>query len=95
LRCEKLVAFCADNAPVNFGGPNHQGENSVFSRLRARQESLVPIGCPAHILHNAARKASENLPIDMEAIIFKIASHFRTSSKRMERLSEICDEFDV
>ncbi|KAL3113213.1 hypothetical protein niasHT_018367 [Heterodera trifolii] len=51
--------------------------------------------CPAHVLHNAARRSADNLPIDIEVIVFKIAGHFRHSTQRVERFKELCDYFDA
>jgi hypothetical protein len=47
------------------------------------------------VLHNAAKNSAENLPIDIEAIVFKIASHFRNSTKRIEKLKETFEDFEV
>jgi hypothetical protein len=30
LELSNLTLFCADNAPVNFGGPQLNGKNNVF-----------------------------------------------------------------
>ena len=51
---KRLTSFCADNAPVNFGGSQLSGQNNVFYRLKQRATQLIPVECPAHILHNAA-----------------------------------------
>ena len=51
---KQLTPFCANNAPVNFGGLQLSGQNNVFYHLKAQATWLIPVGCPAHILHNAA-----------------------------------------
>ena len=56
LDLKGLTSFCADNAPVNFGGSQLSGQNNVFYQLKQRATQLIPVGCPAHILHNAAKK---------------------------------------
>ena len=56
LDLKRLTYFCADNAPVNFGRSQLSGQNNVFYRLKQRATQLSPVGCPAHILHNAAEK---------------------------------------
>uniref|UniRef100_A0A914HQG9 HAT C-terminal dimerisation domain-containing protein n=1 Tax=Globodera rostochiensis TaxID=31243 RepID=A0A914HQG9_GLORO len=95
LQIDNLVAFCADNTPANFGTANHTGVNNVFQKLKLLRGNLIPVGCPAHILHNAARRSADNLPIDIEVIVFKIAGYFRHSTLRVERLKELCNLFEV
>ena len=90
-----MVAFCADNTPANFGSANHTGPNNVFQKLKAILGNLLAVGCPCHIMHNAARKSADNLCIDFESIVFKLASYFRNSTQRVERLKDICDELEV
>ena len=95
LNLDRLVSFCADNAPTNFGGAEYRGENNVFARLIVRRQNLIGVGCPAHVLHNAAKHAADNLPWDVEAIVFKLASHFKSSTKRFEALKEFCEQVEV
>lgn len=76
LDIANCVAFCADNTNTNFGGANCAGSNNVYAKLKQLQSTLMPVGCAAHIVHNACKHASEQLCIDAEAIIFKIFSHF-------------------
>ncbi|KAL3112535.1 hypothetical protein niasHT_018741 [Heterodera trifolii] len=82
LKFERIVAFCADNTAANFGSAEHRGENNVFYKLKAHKNNLIPVGCPAHVLHNAAKRGADNLPIDIESIVFKLTSHFKNSTKR-------------
>ncbi|KAL3120081.1 hypothetical protein niasHT_003333 [Heterodera trifolii] len=82
LKFERIVAFCADNTAANFGSAEHRGENNVFYKLRAHKNNLIPVGCPAHVLHNAAKRGADNLSIDIESIVFKLTSHFKNSTKR-------------
>uniref|UniRef100_A0A914X1D3 Uncharacterized protein n=1 Tax=Plectus sambesii TaxID=2011161 RepID=A0A914X1D3_9BILA len=95
LQFENLVSFCADNAPVNFGDPQLAGLNNVFKKLQEKKKNLIPVGCPAHILHNAAQKAADRLPIDIEAIVFKLASYFKGSTCRHENFKDICKFFEI
>lgn len=95
LLLDNLTSFCADNAPVNFGGPKTKGNNNVFHHMKIRQKHLIPIGCPAHILHNAAKEATEQYSFDIEAIAFKLQSHFKGSTKRHEALKEFFDDAEV
>jgi len=91
LALQNLSSFCADNAPVNFG----TGERNVFYKLKRHKSNLVPVGCVAHIIHNSARDAADNLPYDFEAISFKLSGYFKNSTLRTEHLKEICDFFQV
>ena len=74
LNLQQLRSFCADNAPVNFGGSNQGGNNNVFYHLTQRKTYLIHVGCPAHILHKVAEKkqsASQmtlNLTLDDSSI---------------------------
>ena len=36
LKLENIISFCADNAPVNFGGWQRKGKNNVFNRLQEK-----------------------------------------------------------
>ena len=93
-----MSSFCADNAPVNFGRPgqvDNARHNNVFKKLKERSQKLIPLGCPSHILHNAAKRSSERLPIDIESIAFKLASHFKGSTLRHERLKDLCEQLET
>lgn len=91
----KVVAFCGDNAKVNFGGITRRGNNNVFSRLKEHFPHLIGIGCTAHIAHNSLKRACDTIPFDIEHIIVKIYSHFYIYTVRAEALKAFCDEADV
>ena len=95
LKWQNLVSFCADNAPVNFGGPLMQGPNNVFKKLLIKKKNLIPVGCPAHIFHNAAQKGADRLPLDIETVVFKLASYFKGSTTRHENLKDVCNFLEV
>ena len=78
LDLKQLTCFCADNTPINFGGLQLSGQNNVFYRLKQQATQLIPVGCAAHILHYAADKGSDRLTVDIETIVMKIGSHFKT-----------------
>lgn len=69
---DKLVGFCGDNCPANFGSRERGGANNVFSILKQWRPALIGVGCAAHIVHNALKSACDRLPIDMECIVVKI-----------------------
>jgi len=76
-RLDNVTPFCAYNAPVNFEGQQQTGKSKVFNRLQEKTSArLIPISCPAHILHNAAEKGAERLTVDVETIVLKICNHF-------------------
>ena len=95
LDLERLTSFCADNAPVNFGGSQLSGQNNVFYRLKQRGPQLIPVGCPAHILHNAAEKGSDRLPVNIETTVMKISSHFKSQTSRTVSLKQFCEKLDT
>lgn len=95
LKLQNMISLCADNAPVNFGGPQLNGSNNIFHRLKLQHQRLLPIGCPAHILHNAAKAATGQLSFDIESIAFKIHSHFKGSTIRYEALKDVFDRMEV
>ncbi|KAJ8880714.1 hypothetical protein PR048_017184 [Dryococelus australis] len=55
---EKVIGFCADNANINFGGVQHEGQCNVFFKL---QENLGR-NCAAISAHNTIHTAADLLP---------------------------------
>ena len=77
LNLDNMIAFCADNAPVNFGGINRAEGENVFTKLKPIKSKLIPIGCPSHLVHKSAQIAGERaLSVDIESIVAKISSFF-------------------
>ena len=95
LDVKQLTSFCADNASVNFGGSQLNGKNNVFYRLSERATQLIPVGCPAHILPNAAEKGSDRLTVDIETIVMKIGSHFKSQTSRAVSLKQLCKKLNT
>lgn len=91
----KIVAYCADNARVNFGGENRGGVNNVFYKLKSEFPHLLGLGCTAHIVHNALKFACDSLPFDIECIVVKIYSHFYIYAVRTALLQEFCENIDI
>jgi hypothetical protein len=54
LLIQKVSAFSQDNASVNYGM-----HSSVFQNLKNVNDGIIVANCPAHILHNAAKKSAE------------------------------------
>ena len=42
---------------------------------------LIPVGCLAHILHNAAKKEAERLTAGIETIGLKIGNNFQKPNR--------------
>lgn len=92
---EKIVGFCADNCPTNFGSRERGGYNNVYYRLKELKPSLIGVGCAAHIVHSALKSACDALPIDVECVVVKFFSHFYIYTVRVEELKSICVDMDV
>lgn len=92
---QKIIAFCGDNAKVNFGGETRGGKNNVFYRLKQWLPNLIGVGCVAHIAHNALKHACDAMPFDFECIIVKIYSYFYIYTTRVTALERFCDTAGV
>lgn len=88
---DKMVGFCADNAPTNFGTCERSGEKNVFARLQQVMPHLIGVGCTAHIAHNALQAACDQLHFDVELIVVKIYSHFYRYTVRTAALKDFCE----
>ena len=96
LKLENIASFCADNAPVNFGGWQQKGKNNFFNSLQGKTgASLIPIGYPAHILHNAAEKGAERPTEDIETIALKMCSHFKSQTSKVQNLKQFCAQLEA
>ena len=95
LNFESLTAFCADNTNTNFGGVARGGIKNVFAKLKEHKSDLIGIGCFAHILHNCASSAADNLSIDFEQFCLKICSYFNGQTCRHELFKEFCEFVQV
>ena len=87
------LAICLDHANVNIGD-----HNSIKSRAKEKDGSIVIAGCPWHILHNASCKAGEMFSqvtnFDIEDHAIDLFHWFDKSSKLKSLLKEhyeFCD----
>lgn len=88
----KIVAFSADNAPVNFGNVHRTGQKNVLCQLKQRlNANIIGSGCLGHVHHNAMHAACDQLLIDAEYIAVKIYTHFHRHTVRLRQLNEFCD----
>lgn len=89
---ENLIAFSADNAPVMLGN-----KNGVVSVLKAKQESLITIGCPCHLINLAAEKAAATLPWrpNIDEVLIDVYYYLNRSAKRKEKLKVFQELYGV
>ena len=87
------LAIGLDNTNVNIGD-----HNSIKSRAKEKNGSIVTAGCPCHILHNASCKAgkmfSQVTNFDIEGHAVDLFHWLDKSSKRTSLLKEhyeFCD----
>nr|XP_055037244.1 uncharacterized protein LOC129424964 [Misgurnus anguillicaudatus] len=84
LGLDMISAYSADNASLNYGR-----YNSVFQKLKENNNCILKANCVAHIIHNSAKHAGDQLNIDIENVVNKTFSHFSSSAKRIEELKSI------
>lgn len=93
LPCDHCVAFGVDNTNSNIGA-----KNSIKSRVTQVNPSIYFVGCPCHIIHNAAQKSAEAFRdvsgIDVEECCVDHYCWFDKSTKRkgqLDQYSTFCD----
>ena len=77
---ENCVAVGLDNTAVNVGK-----KNSIMTRVLAKNKNIFINGCPCHIIHNTANKASERFSevpdFDVEDFLVDLFHWFDKSSR--------------
>lgn len=91
---DKCVSLAVDNTSVNVGR-----HNSVIVEARKKNEDIILMGCPCHVAHNTASKATNSFVkvannFDVEQFLVDIYFHFDYSSKRKNLLAEFCEFCD-
>jgi hypothetical protein len=61
----------------------------VFRNLKKVNDRIIVANCPAHILHNAAKKAADKMAVDVEVLVVETFNHFSSSAKRTAALKSI------
>lgn len=78
---DNCVGIGLDNTAVNMGR-----KNSIKSRALEANPSVYVNGCPCHIIHNTASKASESFTessgFDVEDFLVDLFHWFDKSSKK-------------
>lgn len=88
------VGFGVDNTNVNVGS-----RNSIMTRVKEKNEACYFMGCPCHLLHNIASKASEAFcdvtDFNLEEMCIDAYYYFDKSSKRKSLLDEFASFCEV
>lgn len=81
----KLVAYGADNASVNYGK-----FKSVFQHLKRilKLPNLIAGHCHAHILHNTGKQALKTISFNVESFVIEVFSEFSSSAKKLAELKD-------
>ena len=91
---ENVSGLGVDNTNANIGT-----RNSLKARVLRKNAEVVIAGCPCHILHNAAGKASEAFAavseFDLENYFADFFNWFERSAKRKSILKEYYNFCDV
>jgi hypothetical protein len=85
-----LTSCGADNANVNYGK-----HNFVLKLRQEGNKNVLKANCSNHVLHNATKRASDGLDVDIKIFMLKICGHFSISEKRGEKLKSFFDFVDA
>jgi len=89
IQWSRCIAFSSDNASVMLGR-----NNSIYTRIAESNQDVYPVGCACHLAHLCAKKAANQLSVDVEELVIDLYYHFDKSSKRKEILKgyqEFCN----
>jgi hypothetical protein len=75
------VAFGSDNAPVMTGRIK-----GVIAYMKKKHDSIYMSGCPCHLIHIAAEKASNCLPFKLDEVLVDTFYYLDKSSTRLGKL---------
>ena len=89
INWSKCLAFSSDNASVMMGK-----NNSIYTRIADSNPEVYPVGWACHLAHLCAKKAANELSVNVEQLVVDLYYHFDKSSKRKEifkSYQEFCD----
>ena len=90
----RCVSFGVDNTNVNIGQ-----RNSIKTRVHHYNPSVYFVGCPCHMVHNTASKASDSFEVetgfDIEDMLVDLYYWFDKSTKRKNELLHFCEFCDM
>ena len=94
VKWNHCVAFGVDNTSVNLGI-----RNSIMTRVQAKHPSCYFMGCPCHLIHNIASRASDGfqkeVKFDVEDVCVDVYYWFDKSTKRKGTFREFCSFCDT
>ena len=86
---ENVIGFASDSASVMVGR-----RNSIVSRIREQQPSVLSLGYTCHLAALCAAAALKKLPVSIDGLLIDIFYHFKHSSKRCEEFTQVLANFD-
>ena len=81
---QNCLAFGSDNANVMVGL-----RKGVFAFLKARNSDMYLSGCTLHLVHIAAEKAADSIPVAIDEILIDIFHYFKKSSKCQDSFGQL------
>lgn len=90
LSLNNMSCYSADNASVNFGR-----FHSVYQLFYKENNTVLAVGCPAHMVNNSIKNALTKCCFDVETLILKTFSHFSSQAKRCKELKDFFNYVDL
>ena len=94
IKWDNCVGFGLDNTSVNMGC-----RNSIKTRIHAKNEGVYIMGCPCHIVHNTAGKATDAFEsvtgFNVDDLVIVVFYWFDKSTKKKSNLFYYCDFCDT
>ena len=84
------ISLGCDNANVMTGA-----RKGVFAFCKAKHPNIFLAGCTLHLVHIAAEKGANSLPVPVSEILVDVFYYFQKSSTRKHRLAQFQEMHDV